>query len=257
MFDSRPPAREAALLNRFTTPSALLTPAGRAAPGAVPASTPPIVIIGITEGDADCSALAIEMMLLPLSEMTDVGFCVCVSLLPHWNAVTCLDAGRSLNGVSGPTVSGLSVPETSIDSPGRCHAKFGSAAAAMSLCGQSSWNHAAPPLPAMMCTERAVGLAEAAIATSLPAVLSRIFERDTPRAAPAATLHLMRARRVISRCSSRLEKGDFAMVGLLTRRCRPRPAWPRRQGACRRQRSRRSTRLGCSSPGDGSSPARR
>ena len=64
------------------------TAAGRAAPGAVPTSVPPIAIIGMTDGDADCSALATEMMLLPLRLVTEVGACVWVSLLPIWNAVT-------------------------------------------------------------------------------------------------------------------------------------------------------------------------
>ena len=64
------------------------TAAGRAAPGAVPTSVPPIEIIGMTEGDADCSALATEMMLLPLRLVVEVGAFVWVSLLPIWNAVT-------------------------------------------------------------------------------------------------------------------------------------------------------------------------
>ena len=41
----------------------------------------------MTDGDADCSALATEMMLLPLRLVTDVGAPVCVSLLPIWKHV--------------------------------------------------------------------------------------------------------------------------------------------------------------------------
>src|SRR5262245_12049949 len=137
-FASSPPARDAALLNRPTMPSALTTFAGRAAPGAVPASATPTVIIGITDGADDCNELAIEIMWLPFSVTIEVGAEVCASLLPHWKQVIWREAGRSRNGVSGPTVSGLSVPATSCDSPGRCHAKVGLFAAAMSLCGHSS-----------------------------------------------------------------------------------------------------------------------
>src|SRR5262245_29710978 len=103
-------------------PSAFVTAAGRPAPGAVPKSVPPIAIDGMIDGDELCSAVATEKMLLPLRVTTEVGFCVCVSLLPHWKHVICLAAGRSANGVSGPIVSGWVVPATSCDSPGRCHA---------------------------------------------------------------------------------------------------------------------------------------
>src|SRR5829696_7748002 len=123
-------------------PSALFTFAGRAAPGAVPASATPMVIIGITDGAAACSALVIEMMLLPLRSTTEVGVAVCVSFAPHWKHVICFVPGRSRIGVSGPTVSGLNVPAASDDSPGRCQENVVLFAAAISLCGHNSCHHA-------------------------------------------------------------------------------------------------------------------
>src|ERR1041384_7181743 len=84
-----------------------------------------------------------------------------------------------------------------------------------------------PPLPNAMSNVRLIGCAAAANATPLPAVRSRtskILLRDTPRAAPVTTLHLISARRVSSRFSSRLEVWDLAMVVFLTRRCRRQPS---------------------------------
>src|SRR5215468_4796167 len=86
--------------------------------------------------------------------------------------------------------------------------------------------YAIPALPPSMSNVRWIGCAAAANATPLPAVLSRtskILLRDTPRAAPVATLHLIRARRVSSCFSSRWEVWDLAMVVFLRGRCRPRP----------------------------------
>src|ERR1044071_1607306 len=88
----------------------------------------------------------------------------------------------------------------------------------MSTSGHSWRVHARPPLPITMWTERAVGVADAANATSLPAVparISKILLRETPSAAPAATVHLISARRERSCCSARTERGCLAMGGLL------------------------------------------
>jgi len=98
--------------------------------------------------------------------------------------------------------------------PGLCHANCPLRARAMSGYGHISWNQARPPLPATSETERAVGFSDAAYASPLPPVFSRmskILERDTPSAAPAARLHLINARRDIWCCSSRSLVLDFAM----------------------------------------------
>ena len=177
-------------------------------------------------------------MLLPLRSRRRLDRrCVCVSFAPHMNAVIWRCGGRVAHGVSGPTHERLlRARRPSSPCPACATRTAGCSRIAMSTCGQSSSNHARPPLPATMWTRARGRGSAAANATPLPAVLSRISKillRETPSAAPAATLHLMRARRVSSCFSSRLEVLDLAMVGLLTRRCRPRPAGPRRQGAYR------------------------
>src|ERR1043165_1439445 len=125
VFASRPGvgvSRGAALLNRSTMPSALPTLAATVAPGAVPIVVPwPTVTVGITAGSAACSALLSASRFEPPIWVVDWAKLVWVSLLPHRNAVTCLFAGRLAHGVSGPIVSGRSVPGTTVCMPGLCH----------------------------------------------------------------------------------------------------------------------------------------
>ncbi len=130
---------------------------------------------------------------------------VCVSLLPDMNAVICFWPGSVWKGVSGAKVSGLFVPVAMREAPGAWKAKPSLRAAATSLCGQSSWNHAKPPSPATMCTERFETAQAASSASALPPVApitSKIFHCGTASAAPAASVQRMKARRPCSRRSS-------------------------------------------------------
>jgi hypothetical protein len=95
----------------------------------------------------------------------------------------CRRPGIERKGVSGPTISGLSVPGTSISSPIACHAKPSFRARATSTCGQSSWNHAKPPEPATMCTLRLVPTHAASCASATPPVpssTSSTFQCERP-----------------------------------------------------------------------------
>src|SRR5438552_417344 len=118
-FTSRPPARDAALLNNPTMFDALPTAVATAAPGAVPRLRPPNAMTGTTVGFADCRAVATAKMLLLFRLVTDVcGSFVCAFELPHTKPVICFAGGSVCHGESGPSRNGLSVPGTLNAMPG-------------------------------------------------------------------------------------------------------------------------------------------
>src|ERR1051325_9842227 len=127
------------------------TRAMRGAPGAVPNGALSTAITGTSVALTACIAAAVANTDVPvaITELDD-GVCVCVSFVPDMNAVICRDPAIVLNGASVASGKGRSLPVAAVACPGAWNANVDEFAAAMSLCGHSSWNHAKPPLPAMM-----------------------------------------------------------------------------------------------------------
>src|SRR5207237_2530869 len=139
--------RDAALLNSPTMSAPVGTTAAVGEPGAAPYSESSTAITGTTPGLLCWSTAAIANIELPLSARAiERGRTVWASLLPAMNAVIWSGAGSAANGVSAHRVSLPPVPLMTVRlvGPGRWNGIWllVSLAAAMSLWGHSSWNHA-------------------------------------------------------------------------------------------------------------------